>query len=352
MRSKTNNLSHKEKSFVIFLWISENISYDAVSYYNGADVDCTPEGVYRKGKTVCSGYSHLYKDFSDYLGLEVLCVKCYAKGVSYQQGERPKKETNHEYNVIKLNNKWYPIDSTWGAGHIEDRRFVKCYNEYYFLTDPETFIKTHFPQEEKWQLTKKRYTLEEFLEWPKVKSHFYENQYERYFPEQGLIELYDTNQKKFIIYGKNMDNKAALCSVYFLQGKTYQERRNANNINIYDDRFEVDCIFNKRGKYKVQIFGSNVRGKKNSYKCLIEYVIIVENDAIQQLSFPTFYSGKEDINIIEPVYNNLKTGEKVKFKIKTKLEEIVVVDGGKWYYLKKNEQGYFEKEINIQAQSG
>ena len=34
-------------------------------------------------------------------------------------------DTNHEYNVIKLNNKWYPIDSTWGAGHLEGMDYKK-----------------------------------------------------------------------------------------------------------------------------------------------------------------------------------------------------------------------------------
>ncbi len=149
-----------------------------------------------------------------------------------------------------------------------------------------------------------------------------------------------------------MNNKSALCSVYLLQGNIYQTIENAHNINFYEDRFEVDCIFNKRGKYKVNIFGSNVKGNHESHKILVEYVVMVENDSIQQLSFPKFYNGKEDLNIIEPVYNNLRTGENVKFKIKTNLEEIVIKDGDEWYYLKKNEQGYFEKEFVIESQPG
>ena len=72
--------------FVIFIWICENIRYDADSYFSGADVDCTPEGVYNNGLSVCSGYSRLFKDFSDYLGLEVECVNCFAKGVGYEPG--------------------------------------------------------------------------------------------------------------------------------------------------------------------------------------------------------------------------------------------------------------------------
>ena len=33
------------------------------------------------------------------------------------------------------------------------------------------------------------------------------------------------------------------------------------------------------------------------------------------------------------------------------MEEIIIIDG-KWNYLKKNEEGYFELETNIQTQKG
>ena len=145
-------------------------------------MDCTPEGVFKTGLSVCSGYARLYRDIALYLNLEVECVSCYAKGAGYRLGQNMYK-SNHEYNVIKLDNKWYPIDSTWGAGHIEGKKFIKSYNEFYFLADPELLIKTHFPANEKWQLTQKKYTLEEFFKWPIVKHSFYLYGFEKYSPE-------------------------------------------------------------------------------------------------------------------------------------------------------------------------
>ena len=88
-------------------------------------------------------------------------------------------ESNHEYNAVKLNNQWYPIDSTWGAGHLKNKKFVKSYNEFYFMSNPELLITTHFPIEDKWQLTKRKYTLEEFLKWPGVESYFYRLGFEK-----------------------------------------------------------------------------------------------------------------------------------------------------------------------------
>ena len=258
-------------------------------------------------------------------------------------------KTNHEYNVVKINNKWYPIDSTWGAGHVEKRDFIKSYNEFYFMTNPELLIKTHFPEDDKWQLTKRKYTFEEFLKWPHIKHYFYKYGFRNFLPEEGLINLYDINEQKFIIYGENMDQKAAMCSIYLLEGNTYYEQPNSSMINFYNDRFEVNSIFNQKGKYKVEIFANN--NKSKNHDMILEYMVNVQNDAFQQLAFPITYAGCEDINIIEPLYDNLKQGQPVKFKIESKLDEIIIIDG-EWHHLNKNQNGYFEFDTVIKTQRG
>ena len=333
---------------MILLWICDNISYHADSYYAGADVDCTPKGVYKNGSSVCSGYSRLYKDFADYLNLEVECITCYDKGLSYSVGKKM-ANNNHEYNAIKLNNKWHLIDSTWGAGHTDGKKFIKSYNEFYFLVNPEFLIKTHFPVDDKWQLTKKRYTLEEFLNRPQIYSYFYTFGFEKYFPEEGLIELKNKNSQKFIVYGNNMNQKGANCNIYLFKENCYVQQLNVGLVNFYKDRFEVNTIFNKKGKYKVVIYGNNERGK--SYEGMLKYIVNVQNNAIKNLFFPTLYAGKEDINVIEPLYDNLRSGEKVRFKIESILDEIIIFDE-EWHYLKRNEQGYFELETIIKTKKG
>ena len=350
MKSKCSKLSNKEKSYIVFLWICENIAYDADSYYtnNITHDNCTPEVVFKRGLGVCSGYSRLYKDIATYIGLEIECVNCYAKGASYETG-KIMKESNHEYNVVKLNNKWYPIDSTWGAGNVDGVKFIKCYKEFYFLANPEILINTHFPVDDKWQLTKKKYTLDEFLKWPKVKSDFYQLGFEKFIPNEAVINLKDSNKYKFIIYGNDMNKKAALCSIYLLKGNSYDEQLNLSSIYFYDNRFEVETIFNQKGKYKVEIFATNDKEKK--YNFILEYIVMVENDAKQKLAFPTTYKGSEEINIIEPLYDNLKSGNKVKFKIKSNLEDIIIIDD-EWHYLKKNKTGYFEFETIIKSKKG
>ena len=348
MKSLTQNLSAKEKSYVVFLWVSQNIIYDTEGYFSGRKVDCSPEGVFKNGKTVCSGYADLYKDLAINLGLIVECVSCYSKGYGYEPGQKLTR-TNHEYNVIKLNNKWFPIDSTWGSGHLEENTYIKEINEFYFLANPELLITSHFPKDEKWLLTQKKYTLQEFLYWPKIYSSFFQYDFYKYSPENGLIELKNQNTYKFIVWRKKMKNVEADANIYLLSGNCYYQQLKLNYNNYYDDRFEVDCIFNKKGQYKIELFGNDTGDSKTSG--IIDYIVKVENDAKKEIYFPRTYYKAKNIYLIEPLYDNLKSGGKVKFKIKSDLDTIIIIDK-EWNYLEKNDNGFFEKEITIQTSPG
>ena len=124
IKKYTIKCSQKEKYFIIYLWICENIDYDEKSFFAGKFINCTPEFVFNTGKTVCSGYSRLFRDIASFLDLSVQCIKCYSKGFGYEPGKTLKK-LNHEYNLININDMWYPVDLTWGSGHFEGKGFIK-----------------------------------------------------------------------------------------------------------------------------------------------------------------------------------------------------------------------------------
>jgi len=348
LKSKTLLCSQKEKYYIIYLWICENIDYDEQSFFTGKFINCTPEFVFKKGKTLCTGYSRLFRDIASYLELSVQCVKCFSKGFGYEPGKKLTK-LNHEYNLINIDDIWYPVDLTWGSGYIEGREFIKKFNEFFFCTNPELLIQTHFPENEKWQLTKRLYTFEEFLNRPQINANFFEFNFNKYYPEEGFIILKNKNRKKFKVWNENMKNKNASCKIYFEENKCYKQILNCDIINFYEDRFEVKCIFNKKGKYKVELFGNKDGGAK-TYKILI-YIILVKKNIRRELEFPKYFNESKLIKIIEPLYNNIKSGDKVKFKIKSNLNKIIIVDE-QWYYLDRGENGYFEKEIIIKSRKG
>ena len=84
---------------------------------------------------------------------------------------------------------------------------------------------------------------------------------------------------------------------------------------------------------------------------IIDYIVKVENDAKKEIYFPRIYDKAKNMNLIEPLYDNLKSGGKVKFKIKSDLDTIIIIDN-EWNYLEKNDNGFFEKEITIQTSPG
>ena len=348
IKSITFKCSQKEKYYIIFLWICKNIEYDYKSFIEGKFINCSPDYVFKKGKTVCSGFARLYKDISSFLELNVQCVKCFAKGYGYEPGIKLTK-LNHEYNLIEINNTWYPIDLTWGSGHLEGKEFIKDFNDYFFCINPELLIQTHFPENEKYQLTQKIYTFKEFIKWPQVFTNFYLYNFNKFYPKEGFIILKEKNKQKFIIWNENIKNSNASCKIYYFEKKFYKQLLNCDMINCYEDRFEVDCIFNKKGKYKIELFGNDDGGPK-TYK-IISYIILVEKSMKKELKYPLLYNESKNIIIYEPLYNNIKSGEKVKFKIKSELDKIIIADK-KWYYLKKNNNGYFEKEIVVRNNPG
>ena len=350
LKDKVNNLDDEGKAKILFLWICENIAYDDDSFFSGKRVECEPEAVFRNGKTLCSGYARLFKNIGEYIRLEIQCVSCYSKGLGYEPGQTL-TSTNHEYNIIKLDNKYRPIDCTWGAGTIQEKKFVKHLNEFYFLTDPELLIKTHFPANDRWQLTEKKYTLSDFLKWPQVFENFYAFGFNKYFPEEGFIEL-NSNTQNFIIWGNNISKNEASCNIFLLEGNIYQQQLNLDRIKFLEDKIEFDFIFNKKGRYKIKLFANNDKGKVTHN--IMTYIVDVQKESINELKFPYYYQEAKEIEIIEPIYDNIKSGQNVKFKIKTNLNDLdtIIIIDGQWHYLNKDEQGFFEKEITIQTPPG
>ena len=48
-----------------------------------------------------------------------------------------------------------------------DKKFVRAYNEHYFMTDTEVFVLFHYPTDDVWQLVDQKYVLEEYENWAK-----------------------------------------------------------------------------------------------------------------------------------------------------------------------------------------
>lgn len=161
----------EEKIRAIYRWVTDRISYDARAFYADDLPDPSPEVTLRRRTAVCGGYARLVYELGQAAGLKVEEVDGYAAGV----GANPDEKENHAWNAVKLPGGWRLLDATWGAGDLgDDHQFHKNFKEFFFLTPAEGLLVTHFPSEEKWQLTLPPISRQEFLRRPKRRPEYFQ----------------------------------------------------------------------------------------------------------------------------------------------------------------------------------
>ena len=264
----TKNLTSSEKAFALFYWMCENIEYDVEGYFSG-NMDVNPESVYRNGYGVCSGYSRLFRHIGTYIGINVICISGFAKGVGFEIGTKI-SGTNHEWNIIKLYHLYYQIDSTWGAGNLNGRVFQKRYSEFYFCPNPEDFFASHFPEDPKWQLITPSLSVEEFAKRIKFYSHFYD----LFTKSDSLYHTINVKNKTIIRFYKKKEKVA------FLINLNDAEDNNTEDVKylLKDQKDYVDLIFifKHKGKYSANIFAND--GSNSSYDAMSKYYFESEKE--------------------------------------------------------------------------
>jgi transglutaminase/protease-like cytokinesis protein 3 len=146
----------------IYFWIAENIKYDWDAFNNKRQIDVSAISTLENRKSVCAGYARLFKAICDNTKIECVIISGYAKNYDYD-GERL-TETNHDWNAVKLYDKWELIDPTWGDGSVLiSGKEVKSWCIRYLLDDPNDFILEHFPENKEWQLLEDKITIDVFF---------------------------------------------------------------------------------------------------------------------------------------------------------------------------------------------
>lgn len=196
----------RDKVTSIFRWITENISYNVRPYYNATnssskslyeDEDTgalkplserVAIEVLKKRIAFCDGYARLFKTLCDYAGIRSEVISGYANG---GMGSRRLKFTaNHRWNAVYLDSAWHLLDVTWASGYItySSNDFIQNYNNSYFLTPAQDFIRDHYPEELQWTLLTKPPTITEYKHSPFKNNAFIKYKIESYKPEAGIIE--------------------------------------------------------------------------------------------------------------------------------------------------------------------
>ncbi|XP_053560291.1 kyphoscoliosis peptidase-like [Bombina bombina] len=154
-----------EKLRAIWIWLCHNVTYDVDGFLGLSEKIFKPEDVLWTRKGVCSGYASLCKNMCREVGIRCREVAGYSRGTEHNKGHSfHRTKSNHMWNAVELDNQWYLLDACWGAGTVDlqNRIFIPSYDDFFFLTDPEDFIETHWPDDPAWQLLDSKVTFEDF----------------------------------------------------------------------------------------------------------------------------------------------------------------------------------------------
>ena len=156
-------------------WLADNISYDCANYFSGAPVSTDWTDALRRRKSVCYGYAASLARMCELAGVRAVTIQGYGRGYGYLNGtaDTP-SQVNHAWNAVWLRAGWRLVDTTWDAGHVEGRSYVKQYGTTYLFLDPQQFLYTHFPAEPAWQLLAKPLSAAEFSGLPYLSGALFE----------------------------------------------------------------------------------------------------------------------------------------------------------------------------------
>lgn len=176
----------------IFKWITNNIAYDYKFINSGRELevpdcgdqyDCVEilrswendyiKKILKTKKATADGYSKLFKKLCEIAHLQCEVIPGYLRTKPYQIGNRI--GVNHSWNAVYLDTAWYFLDVSLASGYcIENEetdkltKYVKDFQNYYWLSSFEQMARNHFPKNEYWG-TLYNITLNDFFN----KPHYY-----------------------------------------------------------------------------------------------------------------------------------------------------------------------------------
>ncbi len=322
----------------LYRWIAGNIEYDVSGFRTASYGDLSPEGVLRRRSSVCEGYARLAEALGEAMGLEIEVVSGWSKGYGYTSGQRFDGPTNHAWNAVRIEGQWRLMDPTWGAGYLDQSmRFVRRFQEHYFLTAPDAFVFDHLPQDQRWQL----------LERPVSAAEYADNVYLR--PMFFLAG--------FRIGSHARARIAADDRVTVTLGLTQPVQMTAQVVDAATDRpvegelsfvqvgateARIDALFPRPGDYLLRLF-AKPQGAEGSLSWVLDYRVQAARGT-PDAAFPMAYGsfGARGATLIEPLSGVLAAGRAYRFRLRVPgALDVAVVAGGQWTHFTREGEEYF-----------
>lgn len=320
---------------IIHDWVADNIYYDLDTFHKGPkNADVSYQEVLKTKKTICAGYANLYEKMCEYAGIEILKISGIAKGLD--------PLGPHAWNAIKLNGKWYIIDTTWSSKNVYERgKFKKePFNTRYFLLEPKYAIYNHLPDDEAYQ----------FIDEPVTKMKF------RLLPENPKVSYISS-----LFHEYDFKLLTSISPKMEVDGKTLQIRfESTDNCNLgagavntgttYINHYSFLQKFGgkyvlyihpaKQGEYFIDVFITS------SMKVLFSVTVNVKSTFFNDQPFPQLYKQYFDNNmcLYSPIEGTLKLNNTYNFKFYSHEEKdiyLMIPDGSTIPMNKNNNNIYY-----------
>jgi len=339
-----------EKARAIYVWVCENIDYDTEEFFTGTS-SAASQGTFRSGKAVCDGYSDLVTELSSSLGLEVIKISGYSKGYGYSEKTKF-TNTDHAWNALKIQGKWRLVDTTWGAGAIdEDRHYKKSFSGTWFAIDPDLFLMTHYPESWERSLVADKISLDRFASLPFIEPYVFEYIFEAGFSvreQKLLLAAYPRTLNDQIWRIEGMRTAGTSGTENFAAFKRFSE--------LSDNDFWKTIHMVERGYTIPELLSVPklpLSDEDYSNIVLLEKYGFRKSELLKSMeagTFPRAFSAPEPMRAIDmPAVGTLELGKNYRFSLSINNAEKVAVICGKSFSQMDFRDGIFTTEIRLAA---
>lgn len=234
----TSELTTEHEKFrAIFMWIATNLTYKPGAYSKK-----NAYKVMKRKKAVCEGYAFLLKELCYEAGIKCEYIVGYSKSNPMDDIGNSMKTSTHAWNAVMLNGKWHLTDPTWASGYYDSkkRKFIREFDSFYFLPDPEDLILNHYPNEKKWLLTETRMGKREF----KLSPVIYPAYAEMNIEPQKKIKNHFKKKIKFKLKSGEIISDATITIISANEKVTTYGTDIEKKGNIY----HIKCVLSKEDK--------------------------------------------------------------------------------------------------------
>lgn len=318
------------RSRALYRWLAGNIAYNADGLRTGNYGDVSPEGVLRSRSSVCEGYARLGEALGTAMGLEIQVVSGWSKGYGYTTGQRFDGPTNHAWNAVRVDGAWRLMDPTWGAGYLDQQmRFVRRFQEHYFLTAPEAFVFDHLPQDPRWQLLERPVSAEEYVDLVHLRPTFF---------LAGL--RLGSHLRARIAADDRVAVTLGVTQPVQMMGQLVDPASNRRVegefafVQVSDSSAQVLAAFPRAGDYVLRLF-AKPRGAEGQLSWVLDYRVQAARGAPDAV-FPFAYEGFSvtGATLVEPFSGVLRAGQTYRFRLRAPgALDVAVVAGSQWTHL-------------------